>query len=194
MFTLYLVCLIVGGTLVALSIFAGGDVDVDADVDVDTTAEVEADADIDGAQGEGMAAAARFLSLRNAVFFAAFFGLTGTLFTALRIGPVLTPVFAVAVGAVAAFGIHQLMETLRRNETGALQGADTLKGAPAAVIVDFDESTRGKIAVNRGGRTVQLVAGVHEGAEQRRFHAGDEVIVVDLQNGIALVAGTGFLA
>jgi len=192
MLTLYLVCLIIGGALVAVSIFAGGDVDVDADLSADV--DIEAEADVEGAVGEGVAAAARFLSLRNAVFFVTFFGLTGTLLTSLGIGFVLTLISALTIGSVAAFSIYRLMEFLRTSETGVLPASGALEGAMAAVVVDFDDTRSGKVSVTDGGQTVQLIARVHEQAETRRFGVGDEVVIVDLQDGIAHVAGTRFLA
>ncbi len=172
MLTLYLICLIIGGALVALSIFAGGDFDTEVDIE----------------------AAASFLSLRNGVFFAAFFGLTGTLLTVLRVGSLLTPIFAIGVGLIAALAMHRLIDYLRQNETGELLGPETLQGTVARVVVDIDETSKGKIELQGGDRTLQLVAGVHEQAEVRRFRAGDDVVIVDVSHGVAQVAGTAFLA
>lgn len=62
MLALYVVCLVLGGALVALSVFGGGetDLDVGAAMDVDLATDIDApDADV---AGEGVAAAAHYLS------------------------------------------------------------------------------------------------------------------------------------
>ena len=66
MLTLYLVCFLAGGLLIALSVLGGGDFEAEADMDLDI-----------GDAGEGVAAAGRFFSVRGIIFGTAFFGLTG---------------------------------------------------------------------------------------------------------------------
>jgi len=87
LFATYVGCLIVGGGLVLISFFSDtdhdADVDVDMDVDMDVDVDVDLDADhdvevassIDGADALWLPV----LSLRFWIFFAAFFGLTGTI-------------------------------------------------------------------------------------------------------------------
>jgi membrane protein implicated in regulation of membrane protease activity len=191
MLTLYVICLIIGGSLVAVSIFAGGDVDVDTDLAGDV--DVEAGSEAGSTDGEGVAAAARFLSLRNAVFGAAFFGLTGTLFTVLGVGPLVTPVFAFGTGAIAAMSIHQLMEWLRRSESGVQDDTRSLTGTTASVVVGIDGPHHGKIAVRSGDRVTQLVARPHGTAERTRFEVGEDVVVIRIDNGIAEVARESYL-
>lgn len=48
--------------------------------------------------------------------------------------------------------------------------------------------------VSGGDRTHQLVARVHEDAEASRFGIGDTVVIVRMQDGIAQVAETTFIA
>jgi hypothetical protein len=189
MFTLYLVCLILGGALVVLSIFGLGDTDVDV-ADVGADASLEADVSEVGALG----GITRVLNPRNWIFFAAFFGLTGTLFTLLGVPSFLTPFFAVGAGLAAAATLHTVMTWLGDRDAGEVPGASALEGALGRVIVAFDEARAGKIAVRGGGQTTQLVARVHETADTRRFQVGDEVVIVDVADGIALVAGSRFLA
>jgi hypothetical protein len=189
MFTLYLVCLILGGALVALSIFGLGDADVDgADVGADTSMEV------DVSEVGALSGITRALNPRNWIFFAAFFGLTGTLFSLLGVPSFLTPFFAVGAGLAAAACVHAAMTWLSSREAGEVPGDSALEGALGRVIVAFDEARAGKIAIRGGDRTTQLVARIHETADTRRFQVGDEVVVVDVNDGIALVAGTQFLA
>jgi membrane protein implicated in regulation of membrane protease activity len=205
MLTAYVACLIAGGLLLAVSLLGGGDADGDAAVgadadagaDVDGAADsVEADAETEGAEaeGEGLVAAARFLSLRNLVFFVAFFGLTGTLLTLLKANAALTLVAAVALGGAAAVAVHRLMGYLRRTESGALRSLATLGGARARVLVRLTRAKPGKVTVVTGDGTEQLVARVHERAATDRFEAGDTVVIVRFQDGVALVAETDFLS
>jgi membrane protein implicated in regulation of membrane protease activity len=198
MLTLYLMCLLLGGILIALSIFGGGDTDVDVDVaaDVDVDVDVDIDADgggVDGDGGEGLAAAARFLSMRNLVFFLAFFGLTGTLLTLLQDNHLATLLTAGGLGALAAFTVQRLMDYLRSSQSGALPRASALAGAEARVVVGLAGQRPGKVDVVSGDRTYQFVARMHEGAGVDHVEKGDTVVVVRIQDGIALVAEKSYL-
>ena len=192
MLTLYLVCLVLGGVLIGLSIFGGGDSDVDvtADADVDLeSGEIDAESG-----GEGVSAAARFLSMRNLVFFLAFFGLTGTLLNLLGAGALLTLLTSAGLGAVAAVVVQRLMDYLRSSQSGAVRSLNTLAGVEARVVVGLDGAKPGKVVVDGGDRTHQLVARIHEGAAVDHVEVGDTVVVVRIQDGIALVAEKTYLA
>jgi membrane protein implicated in regulation of membrane protease activity len=192
MLTLYLVCLVLGGLLIAVSIFGGGDADVDVDVTADTDVDVEADVDAEGG-GQGVSAAARFLSMRNLVFFMAFFGLTGTLLTLLQAHHLATLAASIGLGAVAAYAVQRLMDYLRASQSGALPGASALAGAEARVVVGLAGTRPGKVDVVAGDRTYQFVARMHEGAGVDHVEVGDTVVVVRIQDGIALVADKSYL-
>jgi hypothetical protein len=205
MLTLYLLCLLGGGAMLALSLFGGGeadaDVDVSGDVDLTADADVAAEADLsaeaDGAEdtgGEGWLAAVRFLSLRNLVFSAAFFGLTGTLLTLLRAPHLPTLVASIALGAAAAIAIDRVMTYLKRSETGTLRSLSVLGGVRARVLVGIDATHAGKVAVETAEQTQQLVARRYEKATVERFAAGDTVVIVRFQDGVALVAEPTYLA
>jgi hypothetical protein len=197
MLALYVMCLIFGGVLVTLAIFSG-DIDVDADIDVD----VDVDAPVEllevdgglGAAGEGVGAAARFWSFRDLVFFTAFFGLSGTLFTALGVHFVITLATAVTVGSLAGISVHHVMGYLKASESGQLDDLSDLEGALAEVVIDIGERGPGKIAVKSGDRTHQLVARRHEAASPKRFRVNDPVVVVRVENGIAYIAESTFLS
>lgn len=194
MLTLYLVCLLLGGLLISVSIFGGGDADADVDVDVSGDADVDMEADVDGeGGGQGVTAAARFLSLRNLVFFVAFFGLTGTLLTMLRAHHLGTLVTSIGLGAVAAFTVQRLMDYLRGSQSGALPGASALAGAQARVVVGLAGTRPGKVDVVAGDRTYQFVARLHEGAGVDHAEVGDTLVVVRVQDGVALVAEKSYL-
>jgi membrane protein implicated in regulation of membrane protease activity len=192
MLTLYLVCLLLGGLLISLSIFGGGDTDADLDVSGDADVDVEGDLDADG-EGEGLTAAARFLSLRNLVFFVAFFGLTGTLLTLLGADHLATLVTALGLGVLAAFAVQRLMDYLRTSQSGAVPGTSALAGAEARVVVGLAGVRPGKVDVAVGDRTYQFVARMHEGARVDHAEVGDTLVVVRVQDGIALVAEKSYL-
>jgi hypothetical protein len=194
MLALYLSCLIVGGLFLGLAVLGVGETDADVatDADVDTGA-ADVDADVD-ADGEGIVAAVRFLSVRNLVFFAAFFGLTGTLLTLVRLGTVATLLTSLGAGAAAAAAVHRLMGYLRGSESGAPPGASAIAGAEARVVIGLDRSRPGKVEVAADDRTERIVARLHERARVDHFVPGDRVVVVRLQDGVALVAEKTFLA
>ena len=192
MLTLYLVCLVLGGVLIAVSIFGGGDADADADVAADADVDLgEVDAETGG---EGVVAAARFLSMRNLVFFLAFFGLAGTLLTLLQANSVATVLTSVGLGALAACAVHRLMGYLRSSQSGSLPSLSTLAGSEARVVIGLSATRPGKIDVVAGDRTHQLIARIHEGAKVDHVEVGDTVVVVRIQDGVALVAEKTYLA
>jgi membrane protein implicated in regulation of membrane protease activity len=181
MLTLYVVCFAAGSLLIALSVLGGGDFEAEADMDVDL-----------GDAGEGVAAAGRFFSVRGVIFGTAFFGLTGSLFTLLRVGSILTLAFAIAWGVVAAASIQRLMGYLSRTENGAVSDK-ALEGSKAQVIVDIGDEQSGKISIAGVDRTLQFIARPHAEAQARRFGAGEEVVIVEVQEGTAYVVGATFL-
>jgi hypothetical protein len=221
MLTLYLACLAFGGVFLGLSLLGGdeshadapGEVEVSTDVDVSGDLDLSAHADLSGhlegpdagaghpdgdtdtsSHGEGLLAAVRYLSLRNLIFFAAFFGLTGTLLTLFDAARLPTLVAALGFGGAAALAIDRTMAYLRRSESGALPSLSVLGGARAQVLVGIDAAHAGKIAVVTQEQTQQLVARRHPKAAVERFAAGDTVVIVRFQDGVALVAEPTFLA
>jgi len=192
MLAVYLACLVAGGFVILLSLVGGGESDIDfdgaADVDVDvdgSSAEVE---------GEGAAAAAGFLSVRNAVFFACFFGMAGSLLTELGAAPGPTLAAAVALGTAAALAVHHAMAYLRRTQSGAIAPPAALAGARARVVIGPTRTAPGKVAVNAGDRTHLLVARIHGECVVDHFEKGDTVVIVRVQDGTAVVASETFLA
>jgi len=191
MLTLYLVCLVLGGILIGLSIFGGGDGDVDVAADGDIDME---SGEMDGDSGEGVSAAARFLSMRNLVFFLAFFGLTGTLLSLLHASAFPALLTALVLGALAAYVVQRLMDYLRSSQSGSVPSLNTLAGAEARVVVGLAGTKPGKVEVQGGERTHQIVARIHDGATVDHVEVGDTVVVVRIQDGIALVAEKTYLA
>jgi membrane protein implicated in regulation of membrane protease activity len=171
LFTIYLTCLLVGGFFVALSIF-GGDADVGGDVDVDLDIDLDAEADFDGGGG--------FLdlfSLRALFFFATFFGLTGVLLDLLGTGDVLSLAISLPTGLVTALGANALVEKVGKADVSSDITTDDLTGATAKVLIPFDGTQRGKVALVARGSRLNLVASSFEQAPVD-FERGDEVVIV----------------
>ena len=108
--SVYLISLIVGGFFVMLSIFGGSDheadSDVDTDFDTDFVADIDVDADVDhdfhiGGSGLDASTDVGFVdlfSLRALFLFAAFFGLTGSLFTWFGVAEPMTALLSTLTG------------------------------------------------------------------------------------------------
>jgi len=197
MLAVYLACFAAGGFVILLSIFGGGDGDVDADLDLDASADVDVDADADAdaeSADEGSVAVARLLSVRNAVFFAGFFGMSGTLLTLL--GAAAAPTFAASavLGVLAAASIQLVLGYLRRSQSGALPEPTALAGARALVLVGPTRTQLGKVEVEAGDGTERLVARIHAESGMDHFEPGDMVVIVRVDNGQALVAEKTFFA
>lgn len=194
--TVYLACLMFGGTLLLVAIFMGdggdGDVDFSADADADMSFDVEHDVHVE-AHGEGLAAAVQYFSFKNLIFFTAFFGLTGTALTLLdTIGAVVLPV-AITMGVIASVISHRVMVYLKDSESGQVGSLKDLEGLPAKVIVGVGKDSNGKIMVSTDEQTTELLAMVAEEASVAEFASGDSVTIVKIVNGVAHVASENFI-
>lgn len=177
MLTWYLVALVVGGTLVAVSLIFGGDgdhdhdvdhdfdIDADMDMDADVEAEVEADADADHEMDHGVSGLDALqgwlpiASMRFWTFFLAFFGLTGTVVTAgSLLGGIATPILATAVGYVCGASITNSIRRLRKQVVDSSLGEKDYVGATAKVVLPVSKGKTGKIRMTIKGRVVELMA------------------------------------
>ncbi|MDH3299737.1 MAG: hypothetical protein OES24_04445 [Acidimicrobiia bacterium] len=179
----------------------GTDFDVDTDVDFDTDFELETDFDTDvdldsdiGSETHSPVSAGldasqaivgSLLSFRSIVFFAAFFGAAGLVFTGLGYNVVLTLVTALVLGVVAAVANSVLFGLLKSSESTSQFGERTFEGRPAAVTVPIDTDRRGRIRIDLAGQPHYLVA---ESFDGEAFKPGHEVVVVEIKDGIARVA------
>lgn len=170
----YLFALVLGGVLLVASLVMGSD---------------STDAPADAAQTDhgglgGMFGT--FLSLRFWTFFAAFFGLTGLVFDGLDLlegstGPL---VVAIVVGIATGFATVWALRTLQRSGTGSVPTAEAYVGQTARVLLAFGSSELGKIRLELGGTTVDVLARTEDAD---RFGAGDEAMVVEMRQNTALV-------
>ncbi|ACY13042.1 hypothetical protein [Haliangium ochraceum] len=176
MLTIYLIALLIGGSLLLVSLFAGGDADADADadfaggdVDMDMDADIDVDADLD-ADGDLHGGGFDFglwlpiASLRFWTFFAAFFGVTGVALTLLDASLGQWPLLAIAVAmgygcgtaAVAAF------RYMDRSQTSSSLSLQDYIGESALVRVSVGPNKVGKVRLEVKGRSVELMAKTEE--------------------------------
>lgn len=199
----YLICLLIGGVLVAVSALTGGDSDhdFDADFDADVDADLDADADVDAdADGDadhqidgsfGLDAWLPIASIRFWTFFLAFGGLVGSLLTGFDLlSPIPTAIGAVVTGYLGGIAISSIVRRLRREEVSSAVAAKDCIGATGQVVLPVSVGQPGQIRVRLKGRLVDFTA-VTDG---EALPIDDEVMVYDLRDdGTALVAPIGQL-
>jgi membrane protein implicated in regulation of membrane protease activity len=216
MLTIYLACLLFGGVLLAVAILLGGDHDLGSDAgfdlhtdmdhggfdlhsDMDVHADVSTDMHTDfhahaesTPSGEGMGAAAQWLSFRNIIFFIAFFGLTGTALTLVS-GPVVAAVGAVLMGFLASGLSHRIFQYLRQSESGEGLQDNDLQGLRGQVAVTVSRVNKGKISIVANDRTLQMLAVTAEEASKEEYRPGETVTIVRIEGGLAHIAGEDFI-
>ncbi len=190
MFTVYLVALLVGGFFVALSLF-GGDGDADGDAHVDLSGH---DTDLSGHNGgHAPGAGAGFvdlLSVRTLFLFAAFFGLTGVLFSWQDAGEPYTALVSTLLGLVAGLGGSYVIKRVARAHVSSSVTADDLRGKTARVQLPFEPGERGTIDVVVKGSRMRVTARSFDSSEGA-FAPGDEVVIVEMEGREARVVRPG---
>ena len=197
----FLIPMILGGLGSDMEIDTDADFDLDTDVDIDTDFDTDFDADVDidadadlGSDAHspvstgldaGQAIVGSLLSFRSVVFFATFFGTAGIVFTVLDYNVVLTLVTAVVLGVIAAVANSALFGLLKASEITSQVGERSFEGRPASVTVPIGADQRGRIRIDLAGQPHYLVA---ESFDGEAFKLGHEVVVVEIQDGIARVA------
>lgn len=192
MLTLYLIALAIGGTLVVASLLFGGDMEADADIDVDVDADFDADfdADVDADIGHGLDFGdwLPVTSIRFWTFFMAFFGLTGTLMQGLGVIDMkwVTVGISTAVGWVCGTAIVIVYRKLKRDVVNSHIGEADFVGATGTIVVAVARGNAGKIRLQLGGRTVELIAKTEDDEE---FAAKQNAIVFKVKkDGSVLIA------
>lgn len=196
MFAVYIFCLVLGGSLMAVSVL--GDVfgDADLDLDLDTDLDVELDAadlgvgagDVDVDAGDATDAV-KILSIRTLIYTMFGFGAVGTLLSFLGAGGFLGILaFAVAGGLVSGAVVTTVFNYLRRTDTGAQLSDATYVGLSGRVTLPITEGSAGTVAVERGHRRVSLRALPHPSAVEGDPSSWTSVVVVEMDRGVARVA------
>ncbi len=176
----------------------GGDADLGGGVDVDV--DLDLDVDVDGGEltpsdsfdadvgGDALSAVfSSLLSFRTVVFFAAFFGTSGLVFSLADYSTAVTLGSAVLIGGIAAVANSVLFGLLKNSQPNSQISDRTLEGRPATVVLPMEGSTRGRVRIDLSGQPHYIVARPMEGVTQR-FDVGASVVVVKIENGTAHVA------
>lgn len=203
----YLFCLIVGGGMLLISTVLGGshdaDVDIgtDVDVDVDVAGDMDmgggvdagADLDVDGADATGAhhgapsaLALSKWFSVRFLVYFAAMFGLVGTVLTymtAVQAGWVF--LIALVAGVLMGQFVHQVVRALQRGEVSSEVRVEDLVAKTARVTIAVRPPARGEVGVRVGDREVFLAAVAQRPDDA--FDIGAQVRITAYSGGLAQV-------
>jgi len=178
MLTFYLIALVVGGTLILLSVFLGGDSELDADVDVD----VDADVDVDHGFGfDGADLWLPFASVRFWIFFSTFFGLAGTLLSTVG-GMSGTPLIAgsaVAVGYVCGVLASGAIKWLSTNEPDSAIRTGDMIGVKATILLPVASDRMGKVRFMVRGQVVDARATTVDDTE---YEVGAKVMVYETKD------------
>ena len=187
---IYLGSLILGGFLLALSMFSGTEVDADFTSELDSDASLTESGTI---SGEGLSSALQFLSFRNIVFFIAFFGLTGTILTKLGTTSIISFLFSTGMGSLAAALGHKTLDYLKNTESGHISNTQDMEGLSARVTVDIAARKKGKITFNNRDQSLQLIARIADESAKPSFRFGDRVTIIKIEKNIAFVAEADFV-
>ena len=192
MFALFVFTAVFGWLFIAIFVLSGTDFDADVglDADLDLDADIDLDADT-GASGLGDTAInllGAFFSFRSIVFLAGFFGLTGILLTWLGANAAIAAIVGLGVGVFAAFINVKLMDYLKRTSVSSQLRDSKIEGNRAKVVLPIGPGRRGKVAIDVNGQRLYLVALPYNERHGAEYEVGDQVVVVEVHNGSALVA------
>jgi len=193
---LYLFCFALGGLLLLASIVLG-DKDGGHDSDASAAGDVHAQAETGGSHGidHGVLASpgslagmfTAFLSMRFWMFFLAFFGLTGLVLDGLDLVP--NSGVALAISLVMGLAIGQataaVFRYLAANETSTAASVSDYVGKSGRVLVGFGAGSLGKLRLTLKGTTVDVLTSTDE---ERAFVAGEEALVIQMNDTTAVVA------
>jgi membrane protein implicated in regulation of membrane protease activity len=182
---------VVGGVLALVMLFGGSDTDTDFDADFDADLDLDTDADLelsgdDLTSGVGSVLQSIF-SFRTLVFVAAFFGITGVVLPLTGAGGVTTFIAAVGVGGLAGVINDRLIRYVKSTSGGIGDRTRNISGLAGRVSLPMASGRRGQIQVEVEGQTLKLVAEPYLD-DGTSFERGDQVVVVQVDNGVARVA------
>lgn len=194
MLALYLFCAALGIPLLAVFAFGSSDGeaefgDAGFDVDADIGGDVGTDLDFSGADGGlgDFTGLLRRVPISSYAFFLSFFGGAGMLGTWLDVGFIQTIILAVMLGVIAASVNTAAFSFLRNTDSSSQLTDRQLEGRVATVSVPIDAGKRGRVWLDTGNERVQLTAGSIETALDQSFERGEQVVIVEMANGVAKV-------
>lgn len=197
---LFLVCAVVGGTIVVLQFVTtlmgigddGVDFDADVDADVGFDADADFDADVDADHTTTIREAAdadvehvgstwlfKMLSLRSILAAFAFFGLGGLVARSANVAWAPSLLIAGLTGFAAMYAVYWLMQQLYKLRASGTVNIRNAQGRAATIYVPVppENGGRGKIQMTLQGRTMEYEA-VTDEAE--KLATGEHVVVVEV--------------
>lgn len=187
MLAAYIFSLVVGGGLLALTLFGDffdSNVDADAGIDLDGDTDVA----VDGSE------VAKLLSLRALVYTLFGFGGAGVVLSLIWGGaqPGLTAALATGMGLGSGVLVTTVFGYLRRTEAGEMQGEEALVGLRGEVVMTIAGGDTGEVRIRSGERQFRMRARSDDPTEADGIlEAGRPVMVVDVKDGVAHVAPVG---
>lgn len=188
---------------------ADADFDLDADADVDFDLDADADADfgfdkeldldkyLDFSKGvEGSkdleTGGKRYNPLKSFkfwTFFMAFFGLTGTVMTVLKLMGNEWAIFAVSIlmGMIAGVGTSYFLHIANKSEAAKGLNENDFRGVEAKVVIPFGKQRQGKIRMMVGGKTMEVEAEAFDRDEDVVFDFNQECFILEMEEGVAKV-------
>lgn len=190
----YLICLIVGGFFVALSIFGGGDNDgggdggdaaLDAHVDLDAGADASGDLELTAHEIGSGSGLVDLFSLRTIFLFAAFFGLTGVLLEWVGTEEPFRFLMSLGMGLITGLGGTYAIKRIGYQNVSSDITAGDLIGKTAKVTIPIEGEGKGKISLTAKSTHMHLIAQAFD--DESLFEVGDEVVVVSMEGHTAQV-------
>ena len=176
MTTVFLVCAVVGGTVLVLQfamtlIGMGGesldidlpgdmDADLDFDVDVDTDFQVDTDAASDAGGHVDSSWLFGVISFRTVVAALAFFGLAGLAAQAAGAETLPTLGIALAAGVAAMYAVYWMVQSIRKLKAEGTPRVQRAVGRHGTVYttIPAEQSGTGKIQLSLQNRTMEYLA------------------------------------
>lgn len=178
MLYLYVFSLVLGGTVLAVSLFVGGHSDADAGGHGDASGHTDASSVGDTDHAGLEAFIVRLFSVRFWTFFLTFFGLTGLVLLTFDLAPAwLTGLLSAAMGLVTGIGAIWAVGLVGREDSNSSAYVADLVGKTGKILVPCGPKQAGKVRIEARGMLSDLVA---RSVDDKEFAAGTEVIVVEV--------------
>jgi len=197
MLTLYIFCAVIGGGLILLSAFGGGDHEHGADADHDISVhDMAHDFDAGGVDaghvvdhGDHEAGSdgpwIPFFSLRFWTYFIGIFGATGLLLSLLANSPEpFTGLLSAGTGFISGIVAASLVRWISKNEADSTARDSDLLGLRARVTVPISDEQIGRIRTTVKGELLDILANAEA---KQTLSEGTEVVIVGMDNGRASV-------
>ncbi len=195
MLELYLAFLIFGGLLLAGTLIFGSDqhsdieARADSEIHIGNTHPINVDNHPIEHHSEfrNISDAVKFISLRNFVYFSAFFGLTGTILTLAGIIFIFSLPISILIGIIASYTGYKFMKYLKATESGEAINIIQLEGKVGVVTLNIYKNQPGKLKIEFGGKFEEFIAILSEDSAKEQLSKGEKALVIDIENNKLIV-------